>query len=180
MMVNLWIWSCTNVIKKSSMILDTLKHVRFSALWQLLRLSFRHLRFLYPTYLATKECMAISTSHFGRKHYQNGPANAFRHALWNYLIAKKCTNKSKNTDRVLFWTKSITDWHEIAFANRDLAKRMDFHNNTIGRNVFLENPLQPLEKVIAHFLELTVQSIKINSDSDLTQYRLSLVHLTDD
>ncbi len=162
------------------MLLSTLKHLRFSALWQLMNLCMRHLRFLYPTYVATRQCMDIATTHFERKHYQNGPANAFRHAIWNYLIAKKCTDKSKNLKQVLFWTKAITDWHEIAFANRHLAKQMDLHNNAVGRNVFLEKPTQSLESVVVYFLELTSRSILINSDSDLTQYQLSLVHLTDD
>jgi len=41
--------------------------------------------------------MQIATLNFGRKHYQNGQANAFRHALWNVLIAQKCMSVFSRT-----------------------------------------------------------------------------------
>jgi len=162
------------------MLLKIATKVRLQSLVPLLRVTFTHIDFLYPTYLATKQCMAISTRHFNRKHYNNGQANAFRHALWNYLIAKKCTHRSNSKHRILNWTKSITDWHETAFANRELATAMDMHNNAIGRKVFLEDLSTPLEEVLAKLLKLAAQSIKITTTANLDQYPLSLVHLTDD
>uniref|UniRef100_UPI0030D8F7B2 DUF6973 domain-containing protein n=1 Tax=unclassified Croceitalea TaxID=2632280 RepID=UPI0030D8F7B2 len=128
---------------------------------------------------ATKECLSISNKYFGRLHYQNTPANAFRHAFWNFIIAKKCTKWSKNIKTVLKWTKNITDWHENAFRNRDLARKMDFHNNKVGREVFRTHSENTQEEVIHLFIEMTKNSIKITEHSVLKNHQLTLVHLTD-
>jgi len=72
----------------------------FKSFWQLALLGIKNPFFIYPTFTATKQCLKISTEHYGRSHYQNTPANAFRHAFWNYLIAIKCTKWSKNSNRV--------------------------------------------------------------------------------
>ena len=69
--------------------LKLLLKVRFGHLIELVVLSVKHLHFLFPTFLATKNCMQLSTQIYGPLHYGNGQANAFRHALWNVLIAKK-------------------------------------------------------------------------------------------
>ena len=68
-----------------------LRRVAFKNLWAIFKLSCRHPLFVYPTYQATKKCLTIATKYYGSLHYQNTPANAFRHAFWNYLIPKKCT-----------------------------------------------------------------------------------------
>ena len=117
--------------------------------------------------------MQISTEHYIKKHYLNGRANAFRHALWNYLIAKNCSEWSKNKGKVLEWTKNITDWHEFAFPNRKLARKMDLHNNEIGRRLFLKHEKESVLK------EMTKKSIFIDSDSDLTVLEKQLVHIAE-
>lgn len=157
-----------------------LTKIRLRKVLELTAMALKHLGFLYPTYLATQQCMDISTKYFQRKHYNNGQANAFRHALWNYLIALKCTNRSKNRVRVLSWTKSITDWHETAFVNRPLAQRMDLHNNAVGRALFIERKFATKDTAVAYLLELAACSVKINAKSTLEEYALSLVHITDD
>ena len=160
-------------------IIVTLRRIDFASFWLLLKLSIRHPMFLWPTFKATKECLQLSTRHFGRAHYQNTPANAFRHAFWNFIIAKKCTKWSKNIKTVLKWTKNITDWHENAFRNRDLARKMDFHNNKVGREVFRKHSENTQEEVINLFIEMTKNSIKITEHSVLKNHQLTLVHLTD-
>ena len=162
------------------MLFKVITKVRFHKLLELLPLAVINLRFVYPTYHATKECMALSTLHFKRKHYNNGQANAFRHALWNYLIALKCSNASKNRSRIIIWTKRITDWHEDAFRNRALAQRMDLHNNGVGRVLFLDDTIANKDAALHYLLELATRSIKINTNSNLADYPLSLVHITDD
>ncbi len=162
------------------MFIKTLTKVRLHKLLELANMALQHLDFLYPTYLATKQCMAVSTKYFQRKHYNNGQANAFRHALWNYLIALKCTDRSKNLDRVLSWTKCITDWHETAFVNRPLAQRMDLHNNAVGRTFFIKEKINTKDAAIAYFLELATRSIKITENSTLKEFPLTLVHINDD
>ena len=162
------------------MFIKTLTKVRLLKLLELAGLALKHLDFVYPTFLATKQCMAVSTKHFQRKHYNNAQGNAFRHALWNYLIALKCTNRSKNKERVISWTKRITDWHETAFINRPLAQRMDLHNNGVGRMLFMKGKINSKDAAIAYFLELATNSIKITENSTLENYSLRLVHITDD
>lgn len=155
----------------------TLKRINFKSLWQLIGLAIPHIYFLYPTYLATKECMRVSTKHFGREHYRNTPANAFRHALWNYLIAHYCAKRSTNQPKILKWTKAITDWHENAFLNRELPRLMDLHNNKIGRTVYLEHPSKEREPVIELLLIKTSAAIQINKMDDISAATKELVYL---
>jgi len=160
-------------------IVATLKRIEFSTFVRLLKLGITHPLFLWPTYRATKDCLQVASSYFGRAHYQNTPANAFRHAYWNYLIAKYCTNWSKNQERILSWTKSITDWHENAFKNRPLPRAMDFHNNQIGRTLFCEHRSTPNRSMLSLFLTMTERSVKICSAAEIEQNPLHLVHITD-
>lgn len=160
-------------------IIKTIKRINIKSFWQLTLLGFRNPFFIYPTLDATKQCLAIATAHYGRAHYKNTPANAFRHALWNYLIAKKCTKWSKKTDGVVLWAKHISDWHENAFRNREMARKMDFHNNAVGRWIFINHKEDTIEKVIGIFLEMTANSIKITEQSILKEHQFSLVHLSE-
>ena len=98
----------------------TILRVRPQSFWALLKLCMPNILLLWPTYKATKDCMKLSTEHFGRKHYQNGRGNAFRHALWNVLIAKYCHPVAASLERAVEWTKKITDWHEEAFFGKTL------------------------------------------------------------
>lgn len=157
----------------------TIRRINFKSFWQLFKLGFSNPFFILPTLNATKECLSISTKYFGRLHYQNTPANAFRHAFWNYLIAKKCTKRSRSTETLVKWVKNITDWHENAFRNRDMARKMDFHNNKIGRAVFIEYKESPIEEVIGLLLEMTKNSIKITKQTLLKKHQSTLVHLTE-
>ncbi len=94
--------------------------------------------FFYCFVKATKQCIGMSTSYFGKTHHKNNKANAYRHALWNMLIAYRSTKAGKSLSKALDWAKTITDWHESAFANKDLEKAMDLHNNKMGRIWFEE------------------------------------------
>lgn len=124
--------------------------------------------------------MSTSTELYGRQHYKNGPANAFRHALWNYLIAKNCFRWKEKVDTVILWTTEITDWHEKAFPNRDLAKKMDLHNNEIGRLLFKEHLLKIETHVVEILKEMTSDAIKIKADTDFTLIKNQLVYLIED
>ncbi|MDT0606129.1 DUF6973 domain-containing protein [Croceitalea rosinachiae] len=160
-------------------VIAIIKRIDLASFWMLLRLCIKHPLFLWPTFKATKVCLQVSTQHFGTAHYQNTPANAFRHAYWNYLIARKCTKWSESNKKIMNWTSAITDWHENAFKNRPLARLMDLHNNKIGRTVFLNNSKQSTEKVLLIFLEMTKDSIKISKEEELPKNINNLVHITD-
>ncbi|MEM7483973.1 MAG: hypothetical protein AAF348_02080 [Bacteroidota bacterium] len=124
--------------------------------------------------------MSISTQHYGRLHYKNGPANAFRHALWNYLIAKRCYAWIKNETKVLNWSEKITDWHEHAFPNRKLAKDMDLHNNRVGRYVFKIYLHKTIPEVILILKEMTTASLRVDAKSNFANFKNKLVHITDE
>ncbi|MAU27011.1 MAG: hypothetical protein CMH48_06305 [Muricauda sp.] len=159
-------------------VLDILKKVRFHDLWKLAILSLKNPWFIWPTIAATKETMSVSDHYFGNLHHQNGPANAFRHALWNYLIAKKCTKWSKNNRKVLKWTKDITDWHERAFTNRELARKMDYHNNAVGRQLFIDHIDQEVPEMAVLLQKMTNESTFIKEGDDLEQLKTQLVHIS--
>lgn len=138
-----------------------------------------HPLFIVLTIRATKDCIRISTDNYGRLHHENGPANAFRHALWNYLIAKRCFRIRHDKDSVLQWAEKITDWHEHAFPNTELAKTMDFHNNAVGRLVFRENPEKTESEIIELLKSMTLVSVKIDSNTKLASLKTQFIHILD-
>lgn len=156
---------------------NTLRRINIKSLWQLIGLSVKNPLFLYPTFLATKECMRISTIHYGRAHYRNTPANAFRHAFWNYLIVCNCAKWSNNQTKVLKWSKAITDWHENTFVNRELPRLMDFHNNDIGRTVYIQNSSENLKNVIQLLLNKAKSAIQVKSPKAISSALGYLVYL---
>jgi len=156
-----------------------LKQVGFKKLFKAFLLALSHPLFVLPTFWATKSCMAISTSNYQKLHFKNGPENAFRHALWNYLIAKRCYTWRQNIDTVVIWTKKITDWHENAFPNKALAKKMDLHNNTIGRFLFIEHIDKTETEVVEILVEMTKISSLITLGTHLKEHHNKLVHINE-
>ncbi len=157
-----------------------LKRLDSKSIWRLMKLCFRYPIFVWPTISATKRCMQISTQQYGKQHYKNGPANAFRHALWNFLIAQRCHNWRKNEQTVLIWTEKITDWHENAFPNTALAKMMDLHNNQVGRSIFQELRPQTESQAVEMLKKMTVISAKIDLISEFESFKNKLVHITEE
>ncbi|MCR9227788.1 MAG: hypothetical protein NXH90_10250 [Flavobacteriaceae bacterium] len=133
--------------------------------------------FALPTIKATKDCISISTKNYGKLHHKNGPANAFRHALWNYLIAKRCFKWQKNEEVVLDWAKKVTDWHEASFPNKKLPKEMDLHNNEVGRTVFEQNTQGTEAKVIALLKQMASESTKVEDSDTIGKYKNRMVHI---
>lgn len=158
--------------------IKVLRSVSTKKMWELIRLGFSYPLFVLPTLKATKECVRISTSLYGRAHYKNGAANAFRHAFWNYLIAKRCYTLRKNESNALIWTKKITDWHEEAFRNRDLAKKMDLHNNEVGRFLFQKYVSKMKKEVLETLQQMTLNAIQVDEDSDFSKYKNTLIYIT--
>ncbi len=155
-----------------------LKRVSFKNILKVIFIGIRRPLLIVPTIRATRECLKVADNEYGREHRKNGRANAFRHALWNYLIAKRCLRFSRDESKALYWTTIITDWHEYAFPNRDLARKMDLHNNEVGRIIFKENRSTPVNKVIAIVKQKTDESAQIDESSDLSQHKNQLVHIT--
>lgn len=135
--------------------------------------------FIALTFLAIKNCLKIATEHYGRLHYNDEPANAFRHALWNYLIAKRCSDLGKNGPQAISWSKKITDWHEEVFQNDPLARTTDFYNSAVGKNLFSMHGENGEEQIMALLREMTGRSKKITVNTDLAKFKNQLVHSTD-
>ncbi|PRX57061.1 DUF6973 domain-containing protein [Flagellimonas meridianipacifica] len=156
-----------------------LRNVGAKNIWRVFILAVTHPLFVIPTISATKKCLKLSTEYFGKAHYENGPANAFRHALWNILIARFCLRWSSNKDKLNSWAKKATDWHEEAFVNSPLARAMDLHNNSIGRHLFLNHASASQEKIVAILIDMTKDSKLVKSEKEIDPSQMSLVHIID-
>jgi hypothetical protein len=159
--------------------LKILANIKLGPLVRLFSLVLRHPFMVWPTVKATCACLRAADHHFGKEHHRNTPANAFRHAYWNFLIAHECYNISGQVEKSALWAQTITDWHEEAFVNDDLAKQMDLHNNAVGRTVFSTHVKTNPEKVLQHMLDMTQESKKVQSVDEITRSPLSLVYLTE-
>lgn len=102
---------------------------------------------IIPTVWATIECTLISEKLFKKASTGNGIGNAFKHALWNAIIALYCQRFYSNPDRPLAWAKKITDLHENCLPNKEKDRQMDLFNNSLGREIYLEI-YQELDKKI--------------------------------
>lgn len=161
-------------------IIKIISRVRPNGFIRLIRLCATRVWFIWPTYKATKSCMRISTAHFGRQHYRNGQANAFRHALWNILIALGCGKVSSNIEKVVLWTKSITDWHEETFFSQELPMKMDYHNNEVGRLLFHHNQGWTELQFVNELLKLLESAKQIKQETPLNLIKNQLVYISND
>ncbi len=140
-----------------------IKRARPAQLAELLTLCLFNARLLGPTYKATKTTIRLADAHFGPKHRKNTPANAFRHGLWNWLIAKECSRRTTRLEKVLSWTERITDMHEKILPGSLLANAMDLHNNAVGRWYYRQDKDMGLEAGTELFLDLARTSLLVKS-----------------
>ena len=154
-----------------------IKRIKPKHLWSLTRLSLGHPLFALATLKATKNCMGICNKLYGKKHTKDNVTNAFRHSLWNILIAKECAAYSSNTVKVLEWTKNITDWHEKIFPNKPLAKAMDLHNNHIGRLLYSEYTTLKQEDIISKLQKETAKAQKVTQVAQIAEHPNHLVYI---
>ena len=138
----------------------------------------KHPLYMISTIEATLATFRISQQEFPNIHGKHNKANAFRHSLWNILIAKKCARFSSDLETVIDWTKSITDWHEEFSPNEPLAKAMDLHNNVFGRNFYQQNRNLNNAHIVSKLKEELHGSILINSIEEITDVT-KMVYLED-
>tara|TARA_R110002051_G_scaffold4229_2_gene22642 strand:+ start:37353 stop:37814 length:462 start_codon:yes stop_codon:yes gene_type:complete len=151
----------------------------FRKLWSLFLLSLRHPLFVIPTLQATRKCVAICDTHFGKAHHRNGPANAFRHALWNMMIVQKSVFSGRDFKEAMVWAKTITNWHEDFSPNRPLARAMDIHNNKAGRDLITIHQDKTVEEFTLLLLEMLPLSRKHTELQELINDTGYLVHIED-
>ncbi len=157
-----------------------IRRVRAGQLLQLVWLCLLHIRMIRPTYKATKMAIGLANDYFGASHRRNTPANAFRHALWNWLIAKECSEFTIDQERILLWTQKITDMHEKILPGNELSNTMDLHNNAVGRAVFRKENIRDREIGVRLFLDKVQTSLLVSTLEEI--YRAPdtrLVHLID-
>ena len=133
---------------------------------------------IVPTYKGTKKTISTCNDCFGKKHHGDTKSNAFRHALWNYLICEQCFEILGSIEKAMEWSKRITDLHEELSPNSKLAKEMDLHNNRIGRDLFAENHEIQFDHV-EELQEMTRNAVKISSSEDIKAAKNELVYIED-
>ncbi|OIQ37259.1 MAG: hypothetical protein BM563_08845 [Bacteroidetes bacterium MedPE-SWsnd-G1] len=156
-----------------------LKQIKAKQLFGFFRFFIRHPLFANATFFATVKTYKIADKEFPKIHGKHNKANAFRHALWNALIAKSCSRYSNNIEKILNWTKDVTDWHEELFVNDPLSRAMDLHNNEIGRSVFNVNNEKSLDFIHQYLFELQKTSVKVSTIEEITCTINELVYLED-
>ncbi len=157
---------------------EIIKNVKFKQLAALFVWFLKHPLFMFATFRATVNTLRIAQKEFPDIHNLHNKANAFRHAIWNILIAQECLKFTKDVDKVLAWTKRITDWHEEFSPNEKMAKLMDLHNNALGRKNFLVLKDKSKNEIVDNLILKLETAIKINTESELDKID-NLVFLKD-
>ena len=119
------------------LVFNLLKSLSLNNLLKLFFTGFSHPIFSVLTFFATYKTYKISEKLFPKTHGLHGAGNAFRHALWNSLIMMYCC-KVSSPKKALIWTEKITQMHEDLFPNEPLQRKMDLHNNKVGRDYFMQ------------------------------------------
>lgn len=139
----------------------------------------KHPLYMMSTIQATLQTFQVSQKKFPNIHGGHNKANAFRHAFWNVLIAKKSARFSNDTESILNWTQKITDWHEEFSPNEKIAEAMDLHNNRIGRDKYLEYGEKPVKEIVKMMILELDDAVKISDVGEIQQYSRRLVYLED-
>lgn len=148
----------------------------FRELVVLCQVFLKHPQYLLPTYKATKKAVAISDELYGDLHHEDNRTNAFRHALWNYLICKYCLGVAGSSEKAMSWSKKITDLHERLSPNEGLARRMDLHNNGIGREIF-SNFHGSEEEGISVLQQKTREAVQVRCSAEIEADKNKLVFI---
>lgn len=150
--------------------------LNFKELVSLGKVFLKHPLYLFPTYKATRKAVAISDHLYGDLHHEDNRTNAFRHALWNYLICKYCLPIAGSPLKAMNWSKKITDLHEQLLPNEGLAKMMDLHNNRIGRELF-EDSHGEEHNVISILQQKTREAVRVLSSAEIEEEKQRLVFI---
>ena len=157
-----------------------IREIRIRQLISLIGFALRHPLFMFATAKATTKTLKIVQQKFPNIHGKDNRDNAFRHALWNYMIAFYSFKFERDKKLVNAWVKKITDWHEEFSPNSILARAMDLHNNYIGRELFLKSE-NLIEKEIITELEILLQkAVQVASLEVMKNNKTSLVFIKED
>ena len=160
-------------------ILKRIQQLSVPQLFQLTAAFMKKPLYLIPTLQATKETMKVCNSLFGKSHHKSNKANAFRHALWNFLIAEETMKISKNESKAVAWTLKITNLYEIVTQNDILDQEMDLHNNEIGRRVFLKQNSSKREEIVSFLQKMSQNAKKITNIDEIEDHKDRLVYISE-
>ena len=155
---------------------STILALKYRELVVLVKVFLRHPLYLLPTYRATNKTIAVCNHLFKKLHHEDNRANAFRHALWNYMICKYCLPVTGIPEKAILWSKEITDLHERLSPNEGLAKKMDLHNNRIGRELFI-NFSGKEEEVISVLQQMARKAIRVKTVAEIEAEKNKLVFI---
>ena len=159
------------------MLYKIFKKLNFKQLFGLLGMFLKNPLFAIPTILATQRCMQISYKEYGSKHHLSNQANAFRHALWNILIVKRCLQWKNNEAKAIDWALTFTNWHEDFSPNEALDQAMDIHNNRVGVGYLREIISLDEFQVVLYLKTKASEAQQIKSVSDIENYPDQLVFI---
>lgn len=132
--------------------------------------------YLLPTYKATNKTVKICDRLYKSLHHEDNRTNAFRHAIWNYLICKHCLPVAGSIEKTMSWSKRVTDLHERLAPNEDLARSMDLHNNRIGRELFLNTSGKEIDEITV-LQQMTREAIQVRSLEEIEEEQKRLVFI---
>lgn len=130
-----------------------------------------------PTIRATQETMKICDDLFESAHHKSNKSNAFRHALWNYLICQKTLKVTKIDQKAIIWTEKVTKTYEKVTNNDPFDEAMDLHNNEIGRRKFLDDNALKTREIIHILTEMIQKARKIAQISEIENIENQLVYI---
>ena len=145
----------------------SVKSLKVKHIFTFLVLFAKHPLYAYATIKGTALTFKISERRFPKIHGGLNKANAFRHSLWNILIAKYAMKFSNDVTSVLDWTKRVTDLHEELAPNEYLAREMDLINNDLGRRWFNNVKNKSNSEIEEFLMDKLKNAIKINQASNL-------------
>ncbi len=174
-------------------------NISFAEIWTLIW----HPRLIIPTRDAVNQANILTSDEEwgkfpGIRSYKN-IVDAYKHAIWNVLIAKYVGDKKNSIEKCVNWAKKFTDKHEegqkkpqaMSLADFNLECEMDYHNNKIGRDYFSNVAwtekqgtktivMAPSDNSIADAIyEKTSFAIKVATASIITNYPNNLVYIDD-
>lgn len=158
---------------------DLFRRLNYRQLFGLLGMFIKNPVYAIPTILASNKCMAISQKEYGSKHHLSNPANAFRHALWVILIARKCVKWKNDEERAIAWAKKFTDWHEDFSPNKALERAMDLHNNKVGTLFFQKVKDNNDPEIISFLKQKASEAEKIKTIEDTEKHPNKLVFIAE-
>lgn len=135
---------------------------------------------IYPIYKATQRTLSVSGKLYGKDHFKSGPANAFRHAFWNVSICSVIYRKTRRAEWAANYCEDIVNHYEKSTKNLPMDHSMDYHNNQIGRKLFLDNLDENEEKLIEILQKMAKNGKKVTDLKDFAKHQEALVYLKED